>query len=77
MSRKNKNIEVEINETSQNKNGRTDLEVLVKNKRIGTVQKDVEDKFFTAQSNSGGERKVSTVDQAIQAIIEAYNLHDL
>lgn len=77
MSKKNKAVEVEINEGKNNKGDRVDLEVNVKNRTIGTIEQLPDDKQVTIKLASGKERKAQSVDEAIQALIAEYNLHDL
>jgi len=77
MSKKNKAVEVEISEGKNNKGDRVDLEVNVKNRTIGTIEQLPDDKQVTIKLASGKERKAQSVDEAIQALIAEYNLHDL
>lgn len=75
MAKRNKNIEVEIRETSKNTDTVTDLEVLVKNKVIGTVHQEPEGQA-AVHYKSEKEITAKTVDEGIQMIIAEYNLHD-
>jgi hypothetical protein len=75
MGRRNKNIEVEIQETKKNTETYTDLEVIVNRQVIGTVQQE-EGEQARVSFKSGRERTANTVEEAIQMIIAEYNLHD-
>lgn len=75
MGRRNKNIEVEIQETKQNSETFTSLEVVVKKQVIGTVEQSV-DEQAQVTFKSGKSRSAKTVEEGIQMIIAEYNLHD-
>lgn len=77
MSKKNKAVEVDIIETDRHKGDQVDLEVKVKKKTIGQIQKPSGQSQVSALMSSGKKRQVKSVDEAIQAIIAEYNLHDL
>lgn len=77
MSKRNKSIEVEIRETDQNKSQVTDLEVVVKKKVIGKIHQDSADAQVSVEMSSGKKRHVRSIDEAIEAVISEYNLHDL
>lgn len=75
MGRRNKNIEVEIQETKKNSNDYTELEVVVKKQVIGTISQP-EGEQATVLLKSGKTYKVKTVEEGIQLVIAEYNLHD-
>lgn len=75
MGRRNKNIEVEIQETKKNSNDYTELEVVVKKQVIGTISQP-EGEQATVVLKSGKKHKVKTVEEGIQLVIAEYNLHD-
>lgn len=75
MANRNKNIEVEIKETTNQSDALTELEVLVKNKVIGTVRQPL-DEQVTVSYKSEKEMTAKTIDEGIQMIIAEYNLHD-
>lgn len=75
MGKRNKNIEVEINEVAGSSKNTTELELLVRKKVIGKVYHQDEE-AVTVEFKSGKKRKASSVDEGIQLIIEEYNLHD-
>ncbi|GEK91809.1 DUF2969 family protein [Alkalibacterium kapii] len=75
MSKRNKNIEVEINETKNNTETYTEYELIVRKKIIGTLQQEG-DGPVTVIFKSGKKRSAQTIDEGVQMIIEEYNLHD-
>lgn len=75
MGRRNKNIEVEIQETKKNSTSYTELEVVVKKQVIGTISQP-EGEQATVVFKSGKSRTVKTVEEGIQTVIAEYNLHD-
>ncbi|API90153.1 hypothetical protein BKP56_13240 [Marinilactibacillus sp. 15R] len=75
MANRNKNIEVEIKETTNQSDSLTELEVLVKNKVIGTVRQLL-DEQVTVLYKAEKEMTAKTIDEGIQMIIAEYNLHD-
>lgn len=75
MSKRNKNIEVEINEVAGSSKSTTELELLVRKKVIGKVYHQ-EEGAVTVEFKSGKKRTAHSVDEGIQLIIEEYNLHD-
>lgn len=75
MVKRNKQIEVEINETENNTEEFTELELVVKKKVIGTLQKEG-DSLVSVEFKSGKKRTAQSIDEGVQMIIEEYNLHD-
>ncbi|HAJ70099.1 MAG: DUF2969 family protein [Alkalibacterium gilvum] len=75
MGKRNKNIEVEINETKNNTETYTEYELLVRKKAIGTLQQEG-DGLVNVIFKSGKKRTAQTIDEGVQMIIEEYNLHD-
>lgn len=75
MGRRNKNIEVEIQETPNNTEITTELEVLVNKKIIGTVHQEKGEQA-SVHYKSGKEMTAKSVEDGIQMIIAEYNLHD-
>lgn len=75
MANRNKNIEVEIKETANQSESLTELEVLVKNKVIGTVRQPL-DEQVSVLYKAEKEMTAKTIDEGIQMIIAEYNLHD-
>lgn len=75
MANRNKNIEVEIKETTNQSDSLTELEVLVKNKVIGTVRQPLDEQVAVSYKTEK-EMTAKTIDEGIQMIIAEYNLHD-
>lgn len=75
MGRNNKNIEVEIQESKNNTESFTELEVMVKQKIIGTVRQEEGEQAY-AVFRSGKEVPARSTEEGIQLIIADYNLHD-
>lgn len=75
MGRKNKNIEVEIQETKKNTETYADLEIVVNKKIIGTVSQEENEQAY-ATYKSGREIPVRSVEEGIETVIAEYNLHD-
>ncbi|MFJ1627489.1 DUF2969 family protein [Marinilactibacillus psychrotolerans] len=75
MANRNKNIEVEIKETTNQSDALTELEVLVKNKVIGTVRQPLDEQVAVSYKTEK-EMTAKTIDEGIQMIIAEYNLHD-
>lgn len=76
MTRGNKNIEVEIKETANNKEGFVELALSIGKQQIGRIQQE-EGKSVTVVSHSGTESKAKSVDEAINQLLMDYNLHQL
>lgn len=76
MTRGNKNIEVEIKETTNNKEGFVELSLSIGKQKIGLIQQE-EGKSVTVVSRSGAESKAKSVDEAINQLLMDYNLHQL
>lgn len=75
MSKRNKNIEVEINETENSKANYTELELVVRKKVIGKIMQKA-DGPVSVEFKTGKKRTARSVDEGIQLVIEEYNLHD-
>ena len=75
MGKRNKNIEVEINETTNNTENFTEYELVVRKKVIGKLQQDG-DGPVSVTFKSGNKRKAHSIDEGVQMIIEEHNLHD-
>ncbi|PRY79335.1 DUF2969 family protein [Alkalibacterium olivapovliticus] len=75
MSKRNKNIEVEINETENSKGNYTELELVVRKKVIGKIMQK-EDGPVSVEFKTGKKRTARSVDEGVQLVIEEYNLHD-
>ena len=76
MTRGNKNIEVEIKETTNNKEGFVELSLSIGKQQIGLIQQE-EGKSVTVVSRSGAESKAKSVDEEINQLLMDYNLHQL
>ena len=76
MSKGNKKIQVEVKETSNNKEGFVELELYVNDKKIGQLQQK-KGQTVTVTTNSGTESKARTVDEGINKLIMDYNLHQM
>lgn len=76
MGKRNRQIEVEINETKNNTDDFTELELVVKKKVIGRLQQEG-DSLVNVEFKSGNKRTAQSIDQGVQMIIEEYNLHDV
>lgn len=74
---RNKTIEIDIKETSKNKGDVVDLELVAKKKVIGTIHQESPDQKVSILMASGKKRTAQTIDEAIEAVIAEYNLHDL
>lgn len=77
MAKRNKSIEVDIRETKHHTEDVVDLEVVVKKKIIGTIHHEPGQRQVIVETTSGKKRQVNSVDEAIEAVIAEYNLHDL
>lgn len=75
MGKKNKQIEVEINETQNNTDTFTEYELVVRKRVIGKLQQEG-DGLVNVEFNSGKKRTAQSIDEGVQMIIEEYNLHD-
>lgn len=75
MSKRNKNIEVEINEMENSKGNYTELELVVRKKVIGKIMQK-EDGPVSVEFKTGKKRTARSVDEGVQLVIEEYNLHD-
>ncbi|MFO8069695.1 MAG: DUF2969 family protein [Alkalibacterium sp.] len=75
MVKRNKQTEVEINETKNNTDEFTELELVVGKKVIGTLQQEG-DSLVSVEFKSGKKRTAQSIDEGVQMIIEEYNLHD-
>ena len=76
MGKRSRQIEVEINETKNNTDDFTELELVVKKKVIGRLQQEG-DSLVNVEFKSGNKRTAQSIDQGVQMIIEEYNLHDV
>lgn len=74
---RNKTIEIDIRETSKNKGDVVDLELVAKKKVISTIHQESPDQKVSILMASGKKRTAQTIDEAIEAVIAEYNLHDL
>lgn len=75
MGKRNKQIEVEINETKNNTADYTELELVVRKKVIGKIMQKA-DGPVSVEFKTGKKRTARSIDEGIQLIIEDYNLHD-
>ncbi|EXJ24057.1 hypothetical protein ADIAL_0437 [Alkalibacterium sp. AK22] len=75
MGKRNKQIEVEINETKKNTADYTELELVVRKKVIGKIMQKA-DGPISVEFKTGKKRTARSIDEGIQLIIEDYNLHD-
>lgn len=75
MGKRNKQIEVEINETKNNTESFTEYELVVRKKVIGTLQQEG-DSLVTVVFKSGKKRTAHSIDEGVQMLIEEHNLHD-
>ena len=74
---RNKTIEIDIRETSKNKGDVVDLQSVAKKKVIGTIHQESPDQKVSILMASGKKRTAQTIDEATEAVIAEYNLHDL
>lgn len=75
MGKRNKQIEVEINETANNTDTYTEYELVVRKKVIGKLQQEG-DGLVNVEFKSGKKRTAQSMDEGVQMIIEEHNLHD-
>lgn len=75
MGKRNKHIEVEINETKNNTETFTEYELVVRKKVIGKLQQEG-DGLVNVEFKSGNKRTARTIDEGVQMLIEEHNLHD-
>jgi len=75
MGKRNKQIEVEINETENNTDTFTEYELVVRKRVIGKLQQEG-DGLVNVEFKSGKKRTAQSIDEGVQMIIEEHNLHD-
>lgn len=75
LARSNKEISVEVRETSKNTESFVELELVVNKEVIGTVQQEVGQNPVII-TNDGKQQTVKSVDVGINELIMAYNLHN-
>lgn len=75
MGKRNKHIEVEINETTNNTDSFTEYELVVRKKVIGKLQQEG-DGLVNVEFKSGKKRTAHSIDEGVQMLIEEHNLHD-
>lgn len=76
MARKNKNEEVSIIETKLDSDTVTDLEVLIGDKKVGSIHQDEEDRQIEVTFNNGQKARAISIEDAVQAILADFNLHN-
>ena len=76
MARKNKNEEVSIVETMLDSKTVTDLEVLVGDKKVGAIHQGEEDRQIEVTFNNGQKARAISIEDAVQAILADFNLHN-
>ncbi|MBM6615729.1 DUF2969 family protein [Desemzia sp. RIT804] len=74
MAKRNKKSEVVIQETSNNTDSFTELELFIHKDKIGTIQQPKGEAITTINKN-GNEAKAKNIDEAINNLIMDYNLH--
>lgn len=74
MAKRNKKSEVVIQETSNNTENFTELELFIHKDKIGTIQQPKGETITTINKN-GNEAKAKSIDEAINNLIMDYNLH--
>lgn len=75
MSKKAKNIEVEIREGSENSDNFVDLEVVIKDRVIGRIKQSEGERFCHVELPSGQTASQRSIEDGVQDILEEYNLH--
>lgn len=73
---KKKTEEVNIVAGKRNNNEVTDLEVFIKNKKIGSILQEKDDRQIQLTYFSGRKGSAVSIDDAIHSIIADYNLHN-
>lgn len=76
MARKNKNEEVSIIETKLDSDTVTDLEVLIGDKKVGSIHQGEEDRQIEVTFNNGQKTRAISIEDAVQAILADFNLHN-
>lgn len=76
MARKNKNEEVSIIETKLDSDTVTDLEVLIGDKKVGSIHQGEEDRQIEVTLNNGQKARAISIEDAVQAILADFNLHN-
>ena len=74
MTKRNKKGEVVIQETSNNTDNFTELELFIHKDKIGTIQQPEGEPITTINKN-GNEAKAKSIDEAVNNLIMDYNLH--
>ena len=75
MARGNKEVKVEVRETERNTEDFVELELIITDEKIGTVQQEGK-KNPTVSMKDGKSFVVKTVDAGINDLIMDYNLHN-
>lgn len=75
MARKNKEVKVSIVSGKLDSEEVTDLEVLVKDKKIGEIFQAEDDRQIQLNYMNGKKGSAISVEEAIRSIIAEYNLH--
>lgn len=76
MARKKKNEEVSIVATKRDSDTVTDLEVLLGDQVIGKVYQGEEDRQLQVTFNNDQKATAVSIEDAVQAILADYNLHN-
>lgn len=75
MARKKRAEEVSIVSGKLASDSVTDLEVLIKDKKIGEVFQDEDDRQIQVTYMSGKKGSAISIEEAVRSIIAEYNLH--
>lgn len=75
MSAKKKEEEVSVIEGKRNSDDVTDLEVFIKDKKIGSILQEKDDRQIQTTYQTGRKGSAISVEDAVRSIIADYNLH--
>ena len=75
MARKKKEEEISIIAGKNDSDTVTELEVLVKNQKIGEIHREEEDRHYQIIYENGRKGTAVSIEDAVRSIIAEYNLH--
>jgi len=75
LARKKKEEEISIIAGKNDSDTVTELEVLVKNQKIGEIHRGEKDRHYTVIDENGRKGTAVSIEDAVRSIIAEYNLH--
>lgn len=76
MAAKRKTEEVSVQEGKRHSDDVTDLEVFIKDKKIGSILQEKDDRHIQVSYLTGRQGSAVSIEDALHAIIADYNLHN-